>query len=320
MGGKEPTITDAQLVLGRLDPVAFLGGDMKLDKQAAIDAIEIFAKQLGLSVTETAAGIVRIAEANMLASMRVNSVQKGYDPRNFTVIAYGGAGPMVASTLAKDLGSTKVLIPFHPGIFSAIGMLATDVRFDFMQSYMTGIDQADLETLNSMYEQLEHQARDTLAREHRENEHILRTADLRYLGQNYEISTPIPAGKLTLNELGMIRENFNSQHMKLYGHNKPNEKLELISLRVAIIGVITKPRFRKAPLPGGMTKALKGKREVYYRAEKGFLKSNVYEREYIPTGERLQGPAIIEEMDSTIIINPGQSACVDDYGNFVIET
>src|SRR5207244_1373352 len=197
------TITDAQLVLGRLDPFSFLGGDMKLDKKAATKAIEGLAERLGRAVTETAAGILRIAEANMLASMRVNSVQKGYDPRNFTVIAYGGDGPMVASTLARDLGSPKVLIPFHPGIFSAVGMLATDIRFDFMQPYMTGIDQVDLDRLNSMYEQLNHQARETLAREHGEDTYILRTADMRYLGQNYEISTTVPTGRITQREVGV---------------------------------------------------------------------------------------------------------------------
>jgi N-methylhydantoinase A len=219
---------------------------------------------------------------------------------------------MVASTLARDLGSPKVLIPFHPGIFSAVGMLATDIRFDFMRPYMTEIDQVDLDRLNSMYEQLDHQARETLAREHGEDTYILRTADMRYLGQNYEISTTVPTGRITPKELGVIKENFNSEHMKLYGHNKPDEKLELIGLRVAVIGMITKPK-------GGLTKALKGQREVYYHAEKRFLRSNVYDREYIPTGEYLDGPVIIEEMDSTIVVNPGQSASIDGYGNVAIE-
>ncbi|MDA4132098.1 MAG: hydantoinase/oxoprolinase family protein, partial [Thaumarchaeota archaeon] len=318
LGGTEPTITDAQLVLGRLDPVSFLGGDMRLDKKAATEAIGRLAKQLGLTLVETAAGIIKIAEANMLSSMRVNSVQKGYDPRNFSVIAYGGAGPMVASTLARNLGSTNVLIPFHPGIFSAIGMLATDVRFDFMQSYMTAMDQVDLHRLNSIYEQLERQARETMAREHTGDSYILRSAEMRYMGQNYEIPTPVPTGTLTPKELEMVRENFNTEHLKLYGHNKPDEKLELISVRLAIIGTITKPKFRKTPLPGGMEKSLKGERDVYYH-DTGFVKSRVYDREYLPTGEKLQGPAIIEEMDSTIVVNPGQSAHVDDYGNVVIE-
>lgn len=317
-GGKEPTITDAQLALGRLDPVSFLGGDMKLDKKAAEAAIERLSKQLGLTMVETAAGIVRIAEANMLSSMRVNSVQKGYDPRNFSVIAYGGAGPMVASTLARDLGSPTVLIPFHPGIFSAIGMLATDIRFDFMRSYTTVVEQVDLQRLNSLYDQLGHQAMETLAREHKGDSYILRTADLRYVGQNYEISTPVPNGVLGPSELNVIKNNFDAEHMKLYGHNKPVEKLELISVRLAIIGGIKKPRFKKSPLPGGMSRAFKSEREVYYHGH-GFVKSKVYDREYLPVGERFKGPAIIEEMDSTIVVNPGQSAHADDYGNVVIQ-
>jgi N-methylhydantoinase A len=318
-GGKEPTITDAQLVLGRLDPASFLGGDMKLDKKAASDAIQVLASRLGLTLVETAAGIVRIAEANMLSSMRVNSVQKGYDPRNFSVIAYGGAGPMVASTLARSLGSPTLLIPFHPGIFSAIGMLATDIRFDYMHSYMTPVDSVDLTKLNSLYDELEKHARETLAKEHRGDSYVIRTADMRYLGQNYEIPTPVPAGKVTPAGLEIIKQNFNVEHMKLYGHNKPDEKLELISIRLAVVGTITKPKFRRAPQPGGMARSLKGERDVYFH-DAGFLRSKVFDREYLPVGEEFEGPAVIVEMDSTIVVNPGQSAHVDSYGNVVIRT
>ncbi|MGA2665539.1 MAG: hydantoinase/oxoprolinase family protein [Nitrososphaerales archaeon] len=318
-GGAEPTITDAQLVLGRLDPDSFLGGDMRLDREAASAAIGALAGRLGLTLVETAAGIVRIAEANMLSSMHVNSVQKGYDPRNFSVIAYGGAGPMVASTLARSLGSPTLLIPFHPGIFSAIGMLATDIRFDYMRSYMTPVDQVDLGKLNSLFGELERQARETLAREHKGDSYTLRTADMRYLGQNYEISTPVPAGELTPEKLEVVKQNFNVEHMKLYGHNKPDEKLELIGVRLAIVGTIVKPKFRRAPRPGGMAKAIKGDRDVYYH-ETGFRRSKVYDREYLPVGEEFEGPAVIEEMDSTIVVNPGQRAHVDGYGNVVIAT
>lgn len=320
MGGNEPTITDAQLVLGRLNPVSLLGGDMKLDMRSAKEAIERLAKKIGLSLTETAAGIIRIAEANMLASMRVNSVQKGYDPRNFPVIAYGGAGPMVASTLSRDLGSPTVIIPIHPGIFSAIGMLVADIRFDFIKSYVVEFDHVDLGRLNSIYEELESQAVEALSREQECDMHVLRTADLRYLGQNYELSVPVPGGQLTLNELGVIKENFNNEHLKLYGHNKTDEKLELISLRVAIIGSLTKPSFKETSRSSDGAGALKGTRDVYYHSEKDFVSSNVYDRDLIPIGERIDGPAIIEEMDSTIVINPGQSAQIDNYGNVVIET
>ncbi|MDA4113778.1 MAG: hydantoinase/oxoprolinase family protein [Thaumarchaeota archaeon] len=319
-GGTEPTITDAQLVLGRLDPTSFLGGEMRLDRDAAAAAIERIARQVGLSATEAAAGIIRIAEANMLASMRVNSVEKGYDPRNFSVIAYGGAGPMVASTIARDLGSPTVIIPFHPGIFSAIGMLATEIRFDYMRSYVTRIDKMDLEGINSRYEQLESQARETLAREHSGESQILRTADMRYFGQNYEISAPVPGGKIAQEQLATIVDGFNHEHLKVYGHNKPEEPIELINLRVAIIGKVDKPQFRRKALPGGLSRALKGARDVYYHSAKGFLASNVYDREYLPIGELTSGPAIIEEMDSTTVINPDQTASIDDHGNIVIRT
>lgn len=317
-GGTEPTITDAQLLLGRLDPRSFLGGQMGLDREAASRAIGDLAKRLGLDIVETAAGIIRIAEANMLSSMRVNSVQKGYDPRKFSVIAYGGAGPMVASTLARSIGSPMVLVPFHPGIFSAIGMLATDIRFDFVQSYLTAMDKIEIEKLNSIFDHLERRAAATLAKEHQGDSYVLRTAEIRYLGQNYEISTPVPAGRIGADELRVVGENFNSEHLKLYGHSKPEEKLELVSLKVATIGLITKPAFRRNANRGGSGDGLKGERDVYYHGS-GFVKSKVYDRERISVGERIQGPAIVEEMDSTIVVNPGQSVEVDSYGNVLIE-
>jgi N-methylhydantoinase A len=317
-GGTDPTITDAQVVLGRLDPASFLGGDMRLNKQKAIDAVGRLGSVLGLDSLEVAAGIMRIAEANMLASMRVNSVEKGYDPREFSVIAYGGAGPMVAASLTQALGSPRVIIPFHPGIFSAIGMLAADIRFDFIRSYMTKLDDVDIDKLNSLYSSLESQARETLTREHKGESFVIRTADMRYYGQNYEISSPIPSGVLEKKDVRTIMNSFNQEHLRMYGHNKADEPLEIINLRVGIIGSIAKPELRTR-LPSDGSRALKGHREVYFDSKRSFEESAVYARGEMAANDTVKGPAVIEEMDSTIIVNPGQTAKIDARGNVVIE-
>lgn len=323
LGGVEPTITDAQLVLGRLAPDYFLGGEMKLDKTKSIQAIKKLADRMGMDVVNLAAGIVRIAEAKMLDSMRVNSVSRGYDPRDFSVIAYGGAGPMIACTLASELGCHRVLIPFHPGIFSAIGMLAADIRFDFMQTYITKVDEIDLDRLNSILGSLEKVAKGTLSAEHEGEFVLVRSADMRYYGQNYEITTPIPGGELTMTQIPTIKQNFDVEHRKLYSHSKPDEPMEIVSLRVGIVGKVSKSQLRKKSNPSnnrlGETNYRKGTREVYFENDKGYIQCPIYERDSLVVGAHIEGPCIIEEMDSTIVVNPRQRAALDQYGNVMIE-
>ena len=320
-GGDNPTITDANLILGRLNPDYFLGGEMKLDREAAEKAIkEKIAKPLGMDTAEAAMGIIEISNANMLGSMRVASVERGYDPRDFYTIAYGGAGPMVASTLAKELGSPRLIIPMNPGIFSAIGMLAADVRFDFAQTYIARMKDADIERINAMYQKLGERAERELRRSFSGASTLLRAVDIRYLGQNYEVTIRVPSGILGPEDLAAISDNFNSEHKRLYGHCKTNEPTEIVTLRTTIVGAMPRPKPKRVAISGYAEIALKGERQVYFPEKEGFIDCPVYERSMLPSGPSLEGPCIIEEMDSTEIVNPGQKASIDQYGNVLVET
>jgi len=320
-GGTEPTFTDANIVLGRLNPEYILGGAMKLDKAAAEKAIKKrIAEPLHMDFAEAAMGIIEISNANMLGSMRVASVERGYDPRDFDTVAYGGAGPMVASTLAKELGSQRVIIPAHPGIFSAIGMLAADLRLDFIQTYIIRMKDVDLDKINTTYQRLEERARDELRREFSGKSTAMRAADIRYIGQNYEITVTVPSGTLTQDDLTTISNNFNNEHKRLYGHYKADEPTEMVTLRTTIIGTMSRPRLMKIASAKNAEAALKSERQVYFPGKKGFVKCNIYERALLGAGASVEGPCIIEEMDSTILVNPGQEASIDSYGNVIIET
>lgn len=233
MGGTKPTFTDASLLLGRLNPNYLLGGDMKLDLHASEEAIRRdIATPLGMDVLEAASGIVKIAQANMLGSMRVSSVQRGYDPRDFVTVAYGGAGPLVATSLAQELGSPSVLIPPHPGIFSAIGMLYSDMRLDQSQTFMGNIDSIEMDKMNTAYAELESHILSIMRNEGFKGKvTTARSAELRYLGQNYEVPTPIPNGELVETKRREIIDNFNNEHKRLYAHSKPDEPIEVLTLR-----------------------------------------------------------------------------------------
>jgi N-methylhydantoinase A len=320
LGGTKPTFTDASLVLGRIDPEYFLGGEMKLNYEASKEAIERdIAKPLDMDVLEAASGIVRIAEANMAASMRVSSVERGYDPRDFVTVAYGGAGPLVATSLAQELGSPSVLIPPHPGIFSAIGMLYSDLRLDVSRTFIGRIDSIKMEDMSAAYRDLESKATSMMSGEGFKGDvAILRSADIRYVGQNYEVGTPVPSVELNEARRKDIASNFNMEHTRLYGHSKPDEPIEVLTLRVAAVGSMLRPTVRHLEPSRTSQKALRGHRPIYYEESKDYLKTPIFERTVLGAGLSLEGPAVIEEMDSTTIIRPGQTAEVDDFGNIVI--
>jgi len=319
LGGTHPTFTDASLVLGRINPSYLLGGEMKLDMQASEEAIRReIATPLGMDVLEAASGIVKIAEANMLGSMRVSSVQRGYDPRDFVTIAYGGAGPLVASSLAQELGSPSVLIPPHPGIFSAIGMLYSDMRLDQSRTFMGRIDQIKMADMIDVYEELESASLSSMRGEgFKGNTAIVRSADLRYVGQNYEVSTPIPSGTLETKRQEII-DNFNKEHKRLYAHSKPDEPIEILTLRVAAIGSMLKPRMTQIE-PVATSKPQRTDRDVYFEETDDFQRTPIYERSTLEKDMSIVGPGIIEEMDSTTVVRPGQTALIDDFGNICLK-
>jgi N-methylhydantoinase A len=302
-----------------LNPKFFLGGEIKLDVAAAERAIEDqIATPLGMDKIQAAAGIVRIAESNMLGSMRISSVERGYDPRDFTTVAYGGAGPLVASSLARELGSPSVIIPPHPGIFSAIGMLYSDIRLDLSATFMGRLESIRLDELDNAFETLEKRAGSTLKRSFEGRVTFSRSADIRYVGQNYEVTTPVPARPLTEEKRGVIAENFNKEHWRFYGHFKPDEPTEMQTIRVAAVGASTAPARKKI---GTKTfeSALKGERDVFFEESNGSLSTSIYDREKLGAGTGIKGPAVIEEMDSTIVVRPKQAATLNEFGDVMIK-
>lgn len=320
MGGKEPTFTDACLALGYLNPEYLLGGEMRVDKKNAEDVIHRkIADPLHLDPIEAAYGIVEVSNQIMLGSMRVSSVEKGYDPREFATMAYGGAGPVIAGYLTKELGSRLLIIPPHPGIFSAIGMLVSDIRLDFMRPFHHRVRGADLDQVNKVYRMMEAEAVKSLKKDFpRMSYRIMRTADMRYVGQNYELNAAVPSGHESERTMRTAEHNFAKEHQKMYGHAKGVE-VEFVNLRVTVFGVIRKPRLRSLPAAKNSAKQ-KAKREVYFGRRASFVNTPVYDRSILGAGTELEGPSILEETDSTIVVYPKQKASVDEYGNILIRT
>lgn len=320
-GGKEPTLTDACLVLGILNEKYFLGGEMPISKDLAIKAIEKkLSKKLNMSVKDIAVGIYKIAVAGMVEAIKLVSVKRGFDPREFTMVAYGGGGPIFAGILAKELSISNIIFPRNPGVFSALGLLLGDVQFDYTRSYPTTIENVDLDKLNSILNELEDKGRENLKEESFEKHiEILRSADMRYMGQNFEVNTLIPEGKITQEKLVTLVERFHQEHEKWYGYRMKDERVEIVILRVSANSKqVIKPTFRKVSSTGNLREALKGKRLAYFGGIKDFVESPVYQRDMLKAGHIIEGQAIIEQTDTTIIIYPEQVAKIDEVGNIVV--
>lgn len=318
-GGEEPTITDANLVLGRLDPEYFLGGKMKLDVEGARKAIESkCAKPLGLDLLEVALGIVEIANTAMVNALRRISVQRGYDPREFMLVAFGGAGPVHANRLADQLEIPKTLIPMSPGITSATGLLVTDLKHDYSNTLIQAITDLDLSAIESTYVGMEDQGRTALSNEGMDENSIrfIRQVDVRYIGQSYELGIVVQSGKFDSEHRDQIVQEFHKEHERAYGFSAPEEPVEIVAIRLTAVGDIAKPTLREiGKTTGGVDSARRTTRSVYFAESKGFVDCPVYDRYKLSSGDVLEGPAIIEEMDSTTIIHPRYKADVDRYGN-----
>jgi N-methylhydantoinase A len=310
-GGVEPTVTDANVVLGRLNPAYFLGGEMGLDVEGARAAIEErCAKPLGLSVTEAAYGIVEIANAAMVNALNLISVQRGYDPRDFVLVGFGGAGPAHANAIARDAEMPTLLIPRSPGIFSATGLLTTDLKRDAAVTIMRRLDEVDPAEVEATFAELEAAGRGELEQEGLAGDRVefVRQIDLRYVGQSYELT--IPAGD------GLL-ERFHAEHDRTYGFAAPTEPVELVSLRLTSVGRIAKPPVRK--LDPGATPEPKERREVYFAETEGYVDCPIYDRYALPAGATFAGPAVVEEFDSTTVVHPGFAVTVDETGNLIVE-
>ena len=321
-GGTQPTITDANLVLKRLDPDHFLGGEMRLDEAAAWRAIkETCADPLGLDVVEVALGIVEIANSAMVGALRRISVQRGHDPRDFVLVAFGGAGPVHANRLAAELEIPSVLVPMSPGTTSAMGLLVTDIKHDYSTTLIQGTDTLDMTLVDRHFRDMMRLGERVLLSEGSAHASIEfeRRVDMRYVGQSYELSIPWGDGRLE-DVLDRMLADFHGEHERAYGFAAPAEPVEFVTLRLTAIGTIAKPRLRELPAGSGdATAALRTVRQVCFAEAGGFVDCPSYDRYRLPAGAVIDGPAIVEEMDSTTVIHPGYRARVDRYGNLLIE-
>jgi N-methylhydantoinase A len=321
-GGAMPTITDCNLVMGLLSPDNFLGGRMRLDPDAAGRTIEErIAKPLGMGVAAAAEGIVRIIDVKMQEAIKAISTMRGHDLRGFHLLAFGGAGPVHAGRIARDLGMAGVIVPLYPGVYSAIGLLMSDVKHDYVQSRMTQLRGLDPAEVNAMFDTLVAQAREELREDGFGEDRISvqRALDMRYAGQGYEMTLPV--GDAPLNEavLVILRKDFDAQHKAMFGHNAPEEPVEIVSYRVRGVGLVPPvemPRFK--PSGASLDDALRERRRVRFGGVE--MECPVYQRETIDVGATITGPAILDQFDCTTVLCPGQLARVDEYKNLIVRT
>lgn len=321
-GGTEPTVTDANLVLGRLNPARFASGLIKLDVDASRKAImEKVARPLGMTLEHAALGIIRIANANMERAVRVSSAEKGYDPRELMLVAFGGAGPMHASALAKSAGIPVVLVPEQPGVFSAVGLVTADIRHDFVQTRVMKGDAVTSAKLRPLYERLEKLGGEALSRDGIANAtwRFTRTADLRYAGQAYEVNVSVPDGPLDDAALDTMRQEFHALHKQLYAHNHLDKPIEFVSARLTALGLTSAPDMH-AGKESGKKPSAKETLEVFFEETDKFTDTPVYDRADLHPGASFDGPAIVEQIDTTVIVHPGQTVKVDKFGNLLINT
>ena len=317
-GGSLPTLTDAYVTIGLIDPAYFLGGRVRLDAGAAREVIrDQIADPLGMTVTEAALGIVRVAEASMVGAMRIVSTQRGYDPRDYAMIAYGGAGPVSAVELARELSVGTVLVPRFPGAFCAFGGLCADIRFDFVRSYLRRMEELDLATLTTLSEELVAEGEAAMNRIGVTAAPIMQfTADVRYSGQNFEVNVSFPSGAVTEATIERVVDSFHAEHLRLFGHHKEDEALEFVSLRLAVIATTEKPEFTP-PRPQGSSEA-KGRRRLFSSSGQ-IIEAPVFDRSALDVGWAQPGALIIEEPDSTVVVRgTNDSTAIDDLGNIVV--
>jgi len=324
-GGRVVAVTDADLILNRLDPAHFLGGRMTLEGAAARAALAELATALGSASPETAAwGVIQIANATMERAIRKISIERGFDPRDFALVAFGGAGPVHACELAERLGIPRVLVPRAPGVLSALGMLLSDLVMDYS---LTTMRRAEAPTLSAVegrggsdfeesFQPLEARARAEMAIEGVTAPRLERSVDMRYVGQSFEINVPFEGNwRLVIGE-------FHARHGQRYGHAHPDEPVELVNLRVRAVGETQKPVFEELPVGGADPSAASaGERPVWFEGQAGLQPqvAQLFEREKFRAGNRVEGPAIVFQMDATTVIPPGWAGTVDYWGHLLLE-
>jgi len=318
--GKEPTVTDAHLILGRLSESNFLGGEIKIDKALAENAIlRRLCGPLKMDEEEAASGIIAIANASMLRILRLLTISRGYDPRDFTLIAYGGAGPLHACELAEKMLISRVIIPQMAGLFSSLGLLFSDMSTDFVETVMVALE-GNTKKINKAISSLQKKAGTWFEgkKVSESNRKVLVSADMRLFRQNYELNIHIPVYPISESDMDEIKSAFHNKHEQIYGHKAPEENIQVVSLRIRAIEVRKKPvliqvrKSEKDRIP-----KRQGTRNVWFEDKQ--MKSKIYSRDKLLYGHHINGPAIIEERESTTVLGPDWNAKVDEWGNLVLK-
>ena len=322
-GGLHPTTTDVDVVLGYINPDFYLGGEFRIFPQAAFDAIVCdIAQPLGIDPVEAAHGIYRLVNTNMADATKVVSVERGHDPRDFALVAAGGAGALHGSKIAQIVGIPRVIVPKTASVFCALGMLESDLKHDYVRTLWAPLANLDLEELNRVFAGMEAEARATLVKEGIPPERIQidRGLDLRYIGQHHEVPIFIPGGAITADSLPGISRLFHTAHHRLFLYSEPDSPLESINVRLTATGKIAKTALADWPAGGpSAAGALKQTRKAYFGDSGGWLDTSIYDGRRLKAGNQMEGPAIIEEVTTTIVIPPSDSAWIDRLGNVVIE-
>jgi N-methylhydantoinase A len=322
LGGSEPTVTDADLVLGYLDPEYFLGGKMRLDRSRAEEAIlKHVVEPLGVDLTRAAWGIHEVVNENMANAARIHLVERGRDQRRYSLIAFGGAGPVHAYRVAEKLKLRQIVCPAAAGVTSAFGFLVAPMAFDFVQTYLSTLRGIDFTHLNTIFAEMEARGRALLRQAGVPEEAITvtRSADMRYLHQGFEINVPVPDGHLGVATIPLLQTTFDQEYARMYKRLNPDVDAEALNWRVIVSG--PRPTIQMAPTAGvqvPVEATRKGQRPAYFPETSGYLDCPVYDRYQLTPEMALRGPAIIEERESTVVVGPGARVEVDAYQNVVI--
>lgn len=323
LGGEEPTVTDADLVLGYLDPQFFLGGRMALDEGKAREALaDKICRHSGMDLVKAAWGIHQVVNENMANAARVHAVEKGEDPKHYAMVAFGGAGPVHAYGVCQRLGIRNLVCPLGAGVISALGFLIAPISFDLVRSYVSLLEELNLDELNRLFFEMETEGYKLLADAglKRSEIAVVRSADMRYQGQGHEIVAPIPRGSLTKKEVPLIQEAFDEQYKRLFFRPIPGARVEGLNWRVKATGPKPVINLKRAPGKGNLDaqSAIKRTRPVYFPEAGGFVQTQVFDRYRLAPGLSFSGPAVVEERESTTVIGPRAQARTDEYLNLVI--
>lgn len=321
-GGGQPTVTDANVVLGRLNPNYILGGEMKIYSKLSEKSIlnEICSK-IPLGLTEAASGIIKITNSAMSKILRIVSVERGYDPRDFVLMCFGGAGPMHGCALAEELNIKKIIVPRNPGLFSAYGLLVTDFKTTLVKAVMKLMDEINVKNIESIFQRLEIKGAKLMEKQNisKNDMYFLREMDLRYFGQSYELTVPV-SKPFTNDIINQTLESFHKKHMKIYGYAVKEEPVELVNVRITVIGFIEKPKLIEKPLSNEKPSSYAhiGKRKVFFEQLGDYIETSIYERERLKPGNLIEGPAVIEQYDATTVVYPDWITAVDKFENLII--